>query len=96
MKAVLVMLAALALVTAGGSPGEARTSGIHKPRIHSPRPHKPRTPKSAYRTVRVRRADGRVMTGYRDSLGTHLRHADGRTVNCQRQVGAADVNVTCH
>jgi hypothetical protein len=45
--------------------------------------------------VRVRRADGAVMTGYRDSLGTHLRGSDGRTIHCQRQTGAADIDVAC-
>jgi hypothetical protein len=81
---------------AAGAQAQARThSGIHLPRPHVPRPHRVHASKSAYRSVRVRRADGAVMTGYRDSLGTHLRGSDGRTIHCQRQTGGADIEVAC-
>jgi hypothetical protein len=46
--------------------------------------------------VRIKRPDGTVMTGYRDSSGTHLRGQDGKTIHCQRQtVGAADIDIAC-
>jgi hypothetical protein len=101
MRSILVMMTALvmamAAVAAAGSPAEARA---HKPRLqkpHVPRPHKVRAPKSTYRTVRIRRSDGTTMTGYRDSMGTHIHGPDGRTIHCQRQtVGAADIDVACH
>jgi hypothetical protein len=35
------------------------------------------------------------MTGYRDSFGTHLRGPDGRIIHCQRQAGAADIDIAC-
>jgi hypothetical protein len=35
------------------------------------------------------------MTGYRDSFGTHLRAPDGRIIHCQRQIGAADIDIAC-
>jgi hypothetical protein len=91
------------LALAAGAPAKARTSSLgshlHKPRLHKAhalRPHKPPAPKSTYHTVRVRRPDGTVMTGYKDSLGTHLHGPDGRTVHCQHQTyGAADIDITC-
>jgi len=100
VRAILI-LAAVALA-ALAFPAEARTRSLgphlHRARVHAPRPHKFRAPKtkSTYKSVRMRRADGTVMTGYRDSLGTHLRGPDGRTVHCQRQTfGAADIDVAC-
>jgi hypothetical protein len=101
VRAALVLIAMLTL-TAGAS-AEARTSSagfhLHKPRLHkahAPRPHKPRAPTNTYRTVRLRRADGTVMTGYRDESGTYLHKPGGRTIRCQRQTyGAADVDIDC-
>jgi hypothetical protein len=95
-----VLILSIALATALAVPAEARTKRFgphpHKSRVHTPRPHKLSAPKSPYRSVRIRRADGTVMTGYRDALGTHLHDPDGRTVHCQRQTfGAADINVDC-
>lgn len=73
---------------------------MHKPRVHkshAPRLLKVHVPKTKYRTVRIRRADGTVMTGYRDSQGTHLRGPDGRFTHCSRQsAGAADIDIACH
>lgn len=98
MKSILAMTAALAMATAGlaaagAAPAEART---YKSSMRAPRPHKPRAPKSTYRTVRVTRSDGTVMTGYRDAMGTHLHGPDGRTIHCRRQTaGAADIDVAC-
>ena len=91
MKSILVITTVLVLTLAAGIQAEART-----PRVHTPRAPKVHAPKSTYRSVRIRRADGTVLTGHRDSLGTHLTGPDGRAVNCQRQVGATDINVTCH
>lgn len=89
MKTVAVILAIAALMAAGG-PAEARTKSF------APHVHKPRAPKGAYKTVRIRRADGTVVTGYRDSLGTHLHEPGGRTVTCRRQTfSAADIDVAC-
>ena len=89
----------LGAAVAAAAPAEARTRGhgVRTPRIHAahvrtPRPHKPH---NGFRSVRVRRADGSVLSGYRDSLGTHLRGADGRSINCQRQIGAADIDIAC-
>ncbi len=101
MRPILAVIAALvmgmATVAATGLPAEART---HKPHIHAPRirairPHKVHAPRTTYKTVRVRRADGTVMTGYRDSSGTHLRGPDGRTVTCQREISPAEIDVAC-
>jgi hypothetical protein len=96
----MLALAAALIALAAAAPAEARTAGFphaHKPRTHThaPRPHKVRVPKSTFRTVRVRRADGTMMTGYRDSTGTHLMGPNGRTVHCQRQTGVADIDVAC-
>jgi DNA/RNA endonuclease G (NUC1) len=100
MRAILVTMAALILgvtsVAAIGAPAEARTHKPRAPKAHVPRPHKIRVPKSTYKTVRVRRADGTVMTGYKDSAGTHLRRPDGSFTHCQRQVSAAEIDVSCH
>ena len=102
MRAILAVLAALvmgvATVAATGPAAEARThkARVHAPRIRTIRPHKVRAPRSTYKSVRVKRADGTLMTGYRDSSGTHLRGSDGRTVNCQREVSAAEIDVACH
>lgn len=94
MKAAWIMiLAALAAAMVPAQAG-ARNS-VHRmrtPHVHAPHIRKPR---ASYRSVRVRRADGAVMTGYRDSLGTHLTGPDGRTIHCQRQIGAADIEVAC-
>jgi hypothetical protein len=101
----VVLVLTAAVVAALAVPAEARTESlgphVHKTRVHTPRPHTPRAPRlrapnSTYKSVRVRRVDGTVMTGYWDSLGTHLRGPDGRTVHCQRQAfGAADIDVAC-
>ncbi len=102
MRVILAGMAALvvgvAAMAATGSVAEARThkARVHAPRIRAIRPHKIRAPRNTYKTVRVRRADGTMMTGYRDSSGTHLRGPDGRTVNCQREIGAAEIDVACH
>ena len=97
MRAILGLAAAMAVALA--APAEARTKGFgphpRKMRVHAPRPHNPHAPHAAMRSVRVRRADGTVMTGYRDSLGTHLHGPDGRTIHCQRQAGAADIDIAC-
>lgn len=96
---LLVLLIVAAMVAA--APAEARTRSLghsaRAPHAHVPRPHvaRPHRSRSSFRTVRIRRADGQVMTGYRDSLGTHLRGPDGRNVECQRQIGAADIDVAC-
>ena len=101
VRAAILLVLMLAL--SAGATAEARTSRVgshlHKPRLHkirAPRPHQPRAPKSTYRTVRLRRADGTVMTGYRDESGTYLHKPGGRTIRCQRQTyGAADVDIDC-
>jgi len=98
MRAIVILV--LAGCLAGAPPAEARTRphtvGLRAHKMRAPRPHAEKAPKKAYRTVRVKRADGTVLTGYRDSTGTHLRGADGRTIHCQRQkFGAADVDIAC-
>ena len=103
MRAVGLLL--LAAILAAGSPAEARThNGVHSvrmPKLHKarqPKAHiaKPRKPRNAHRSVRIKREDGTVWTGYRDELGTHLTGPDGRRVNCQRSpIGAADIEVAC-
>lgn len=96
MRLVGMLLAAVGLIAICDAPAEGRTRlATRRPHLHLARPHKSRASHAAYRSVRVRRADGTVMTGYRDSLGTHLRGPDGRTIHCQRQVGAADIDVAC-
>ncbi len=92
MRAMQIVMAALIATLAVEGGAEART---HKPRIHVSRPHKARAPRSTYKTVRIRRADGTEMTGYRDSFGTHLHRSDGSTINCTRRVTAANVDVSC-
>jgi hypothetical protein len=98
-----VRLAAILMILAGASAlapaAEARkhdhVPGLHLPHVRTPRAHKPRPPRKTYRSVRIRRADGSVWTGYRDDLGTHLTGPDGQTVHCRRGVGAADIEVAC-
>lgn len=104
-----VAILAVMTVLVSSATAEARTHGfgprIHAPRMHAPRirapriraprPYVSRRPRNAYRSVHIRRADGSEWTGYRDSLGTHLSGPGGRTINCQRGVGAADIEVAC-
>lgn len=99
-RIVILALVAAALVTTPTSEALARARRLSGPhistRIHTPRLPRPHRPRSAYRSVRVRRADGTVLRGYRDSLGTHLTGPDGRRVDCQRQrLGGADVDIAC-
>jgi hypothetical protein len=86
----------LAAVVVVAAPAAARSRGLgHRmrtPHVHAPRLRKPR---SRLRTVRLRGPHGAVMTGYRDSFGTHLRGPDGRIIHCQRQAGAADIDIAC-
>ena len=100
MRPILVMMAALvmgmAAVAEMAAPAEARTHKPRAPKVHVPRPHKVRAPRITYKTVRIRRADGTVMTGYRDSSGTHLHRPDGGMINCSRDVSAAEIDVACH
>ena len=100
MKTILFLI--LAMAVAAGSPAEARrrSLGVHAPRIrtariHTPRLRTPRASRKASRSIRITRADGTVLTGTRDSLGTHLAGPDGRRVDCKRGIGAADIEVSC-
>jgi hypothetical protein len=69
-----------------------RVPHVKVPHVKVPRPPRPRR----LRSVSVKRADGTMLHGYRDSYGTHLRGLDGKTVNCQSSgLGAADVNIAC-
>lgn len=92
MKAAAILaLAALMLSPAA----EARTHKPRLPGVHAPRIHEPRVSRKTFRTVRITRADGSVWTGYRDSLGTHLTGPDGRTIHCRKNIGPADIDVSC-
>jgi len=77
----------------------ARKPHFTEPKIlHAKRPRIPRLrrPRQTYRSVSVRRADGTVLHGYRDSTGTHLTGPDGKMTHCQRSDGGvSDINVAC-
>jgi hypothetical protein len=96
-----VWLCAGLAVDVGAAPdawARSRKLAFSEPKIpHARRPRIPRLrkPRATYRSVTVRRADGTVLHGHRDALGTHLTGPDGKSVTCKRGSGGADINIAC-
>lgn len=97
MRAMAILILAAALALSPEAQAGTHRIGVraHAPGAHLSRAHKPRAPRKAYRSIRIQRADGSVLTGYRDSIGTHLTGPDGRTVHCRRGAGGHDIEIAC-